>query len=505
MFCLTLALFLSLSLLGHAGPVGEDPPAPLPHVFFRDIGATITTRGTAHLVAEVDIFGLLTHIQTTSDQLTAFQTWHYQVGRATPWVPRKLEQLHHLDSQVTSLLHIGDGNAPRLQKRFLAEIFGITGTIFGIWNTIQLESIKSEVQKQGNAISSLFHEVQDQQTRLHDHATAINGLKTAVAQMVETQKKSYEEHTINSIFTDAISSLTTHVMELTQIVDALLHKQFSVAIIKPGEFGKIIMKIRNRAEAQGYNLLTRTDAEAYQCDASFLVTGTGITAFLHLPLAKKSDHLTIFEYLPVPVAAGDHHHITVVPDHPIIAITEDRQGFITMSLPDLQRCQRLGSLYLCDHANIKAKVSLTTGFDEEKDATLCIYFLWTQDFEKVKKACTTHIHARRNFGLAISGNQYVFVSAEPHQGTLTCHGRKQTQFSAYDISVVEVPAGCVAETGYYKATGAIDLDAQAPVHSFQWPKSPKELIADIVGGHHHPLRRRGHHGMQSPKNQRRET
>ena len=85
------------------------------------------------------------------------------------------------------------------------------------------------------------------------------------------------------------------------------------------------MLLEASAEAleRGYELLVKNPSGAHQCPTSYITTPTGtIIAFLHIPLAKIGDTMTVFEYLRVPNRVTDGLYMTVEPEHAIIA-TDD--------------------------------------------------------------------------------------------------------------------------------------------------------------------------------------
>src|SRR5208282_552839 len=55
--------------------------------------------------------------------------------------------------QVTNLASSTDG----MQKRFIAELLGLEGVAFGVYNTIHLASLDAKVDSQGRIITAIVH------------------------------------------------------------------------------------------------------------------------------------------------------------------------------------------------------------------------------------------------------------------------------------------------------------------------------------------------------------
>ena len=471
-----MLLLSTLLVLGaFAGAEGGNPE----HVFFAQRGKTAAFSGYVHVAVSLD----LTQIKNNIDVITRFVVHLQEKGEGTnqgrPVLIRHLDELAKLDLQLQSYAEMGDPLEGERSRRFLDLLLGIGNTILGLYNQYEIQELKGQVVAQADAITDIFHELDAQQVTLGEH-----GLR--IATLEETAKLTWIELTDLAQYFNAVElvgslveAVRMQVDNVGAVFDALMVQRLSVKSVTKGAMAGMLKQAKVDAAKKGYEVLPTNAAEAHQCPCSFASAGLKVTAFLHLPLAKKEDMMTVYEYLSVPVVVSKEVHMTVFPENAIIAINDARTEFITMTLTKLAACTKMGAVYVCPDNGSKHKAARVAEFDGDLDTDLCTFFLLTGEQEQISKACAVHVHAPKSKRYELSGTEYVVVEKEDRQGTLTCHGKGSEWIQLNGATRVTVPPGCQFETSTGISRGSLNLALNVTPVAFAWSVDPVSLLQGL--------------------------
>lgn len=469
---LVYALVLSLPVLDTAAAEEDDH-----HVFFRRKGYTVTTRGNMHVSITMDVSALRDQLQAVAQRIVFLEKQNRPTGQVT--LKRHKASVDKLLEILAGLLQLGDKITDR-QKRQLFDLFGIAGTILGAYNTYELHQLQGQVDAQGEVVNDLIYDV-------HANSIAINEQNLAIAHLEKVAADTADALSDFEVYEDDVGAIAS-VIEVSRqqtsdtqaIFDSLLNKRLSVKALTRGGMTYLLQRVQEKADVYGYEMLPRSEADAYQCEASFIITDDAkVVIFLHIPLSKIGDRLTVFEYLPIPIDVDENHHMSVHPRHAVIATDDKREFFVTMPVSTLATCSKLGAYYLCANTNAKTKAVRRTEFDGEEDDDLCPWFLLTQNQKAIATACPVHIHKKQSAHFAINMNQFVVVEKEVQQGRLACHKQEAQHILVSGPTWVTVNSGCTFETKNTLITGGLDIALNATPISYQWDESPQSIFADI--------------------------
>jgi hypothetical protein len=350
----------------------------------------------------------------------------------------------------------------------------IIGSIYGLIDKARMKRLRDkEVAR-----------VDDLYVQIAPLRSGLAATKVALADLYddfhEAERVAYENantYTLQQIWDLHFHIVSAQVDQVVNTMEGLLHGELHHQTLDEGEMEDTLTAVRTEARHTGYQVMVNNAAEAYQCQASFLMEGDGFFVFLHLPLAKLDDHMTIYEFVPVPMFLTDTQYLQIRPLDDIIAVDAKRTYFFTMNAAQLNACQRIGDLRLCDNANLQTRKSILDSYNGERNHHLCIWFLLNRDYAQVKQACEVHLVLPTDQGFQIGGTDFVFVSARPTVGHLICAGSLDSrQKNLEHVTRVTVPPGCTFETPHQTATGILDQSTAKSI-SYQWPLAdPKDLL-----------------------------
>lgn len=446
------------------------------HVFFRQRGKTVSTKGYIHISVEMNFTSIMSNIKVVDDFIHKLQGADKHHGQAV--LERHRDELAKLKAQLQSYLDLPQPLTKR-EKRQLDLLFGIGNTLFGLYNQYEITELQGQVAAEETAITDIIHKLDDQDATLHDYGLRITRLEQT-SQITAIELTDFEWY-VDGVETVAsfVETLRWQVEMAGTVTNALMDQKLAVQAVTQGAMMKMLKEADKSAEERGYELLPNNAAEAHQCPCSFIIKGGIITAFLHLPLAKTGDIMVVYEYLSVPLAVDQGLQITVHPEHAVIATNQARTEFMTMTTTALTACDKRGAFFVCPDANGKHRAGKVAQFDGEKDQSLCPWFLLTQDQDAVRKACTVEVHKRQSQFFELSGTEFVFLEKDPHQGALACRGQETRWIQVGAATRITVPPGCTFTTDTAIATGVLNLALNSTPITFAWDDTPETLLAGL--------------------------
>ena len=457
----------------------QGTATPDHHVFFKERGITITSQGAIHVAVSLDFTEIEENLLTVLRFTESMDAWlAYAAQGGGLELARCRDEIKKLLSKIRAYQQLGEALSTR-DKRFLGLLLGAVGTLWGAYNTGQINQLQAHQETQATAISDLFHEVDVQHKILNKYGLVLKKVVNSTY-ILAADLTSFEKY---KQAVDMITSLTEggrmQVQDAAAMIDGLMQQRLSVACLNPGEMRTLLRGAQTIAQEKGYTLLARSVADAYQTRTSFRTNGSHITAIVHLPLEHTEDELQVLEHIPVPVEVEKGVFMTVLPEHAVIATDHNRTTFVTMTLTTLSACSRQGAYYLCDEINTKHRMGKVRQYHGERDATMCTWFLLTEDIANVRKACPIMLHQAQSEVFQVSGTEFIFVEEAEHMAKLECRGQKAIWQRLTGATRVTVPAGCQFTSDTSIATGRFDTAGNSTVVSYAWNLHPSQLVAEL--------------------------
>jgi hypothetical protein len=372
-----------------------------------------------------------------------------------------------------------EGEADR-SKRSPVQIASATfGAATGLYKIWQLRKMKKKMLALEGKVADLTMMAQDHEVTLGIIGGRLTNLETWAASIERRVQDNDEATRVQFYVEQHFTEVARQVDEAAQIMDLLLAGQLSHLAIKPTAMNDILRKMSTSATADGHTLLVRTAAEAFQARCSFLPTDTGVFAILHVPMAKTGEVMDLWHLVGTPIAISPVLHMTVHTDFNVIAMSEDKAAFRTMTMAELTVCDKRAAYHYCRAGNIHTKSNILKTYNGEVDDRLCAYFVFEARYAQIRTACRFHVAKPTNQGFLLSGNKAVFVGATPQQGTTKCPGQVTGNFIVDGITTIKVAEGCVAETDYFSVTGEAEPDTATAERTLSWPTSNEPLWRGI--------------------------
>ncbi|MCK5806018.1 MAG: hypothetical protein KAI66_24515, partial [Lentisphaeria bacterium] len=285
----------------------------------------------------------------------------------------------------------------------------------------------------------------------------------------------------------AANSLARREIEIAEeALAAVLSGKLSQSALSTMDVYRISEAIREFAEPKGLTPLATFFTAWLQLPASFVSTPTGFSLLLHIPMVHQGSEMNIFrkENLPLPMSA--EYNLEIDSHYDYLAVSADGQRFRALSRADLEDCTKIGDFYACVRGNVARKPPKGDAWTMPgKDPEVCIWALYSQEYDLAKRRCDMHVSARINAVRQLSPGTFVVSTNDAHQGRISCrdHGNETRRtFSAGRTTTITLQPGCLAETDSHAFAGVDSGFSRSTddwTVSFTWPEMAHKLSGGL--------------------------
>jgi hypothetical protein len=454
-----------------------------PMAYFTHIGQTISTKGNAHIVTEVNITAIRSAISDarrtifSAYSLAGITKAHFSLGTGssiqTPEAGTRIQQLNKMDDALRTLQMFDKGvTATGRSKRFdpFTLASGIIGLGFNIYSTVRLEQIVAKQQTMQDALDHTMIRVTAHDKMLEKITIAQSALRATIM-TIDQEVATMEAHRIvMASIDDQLAEIQTSVDRATAAMAAAMMHRTSTTLLSTEELLRAARDLDREVTKQGYRVLTSEIQQIYQCSTSILFTDAGFTIITHIPTGRQDDMLQLYRYNSIPILLDNDTLFYTRPENDVLAISDhidnDEQRYQLLQEAHLAGCEKLGTTYACDHSNVARKMS---GLDRHEDGN-CIIHIFKSDEEAIAKHCVGEITPLKDDAIDLGDNTFLFLNKRNHGGKVICTDPPSYKdFTARMVMVKQLQSSCTAHTDTYEATASTDISIQVQGRTVYWP------------------------------------
>jgi hypothetical protein len=456
-------------------------------VFFRHRGFTVSTLGYVHIHMHVNASRAIHHMDEVIEMLNVVQLAAGNPAQRdvkkkwlTPVTRVLSEEVRRVRNKVRMIIRSAGGDPRGLarQKRFLAMLGALAGTFLGALNTAQIYQLQSRLQGVSNVQGTLIHQMRADQLTLRDHAEHLN----ALGAWSREHSRLAEEQARDEAHAHLASTMAKRAQdegeEMVDILTALMNHRIHPTLFTEEGLDETWDTMMKSAASAGYMPIPQHQSDLFQCDASFRATEKGgLDVFIHVPVARRDDVMSVYEHVAVPMAVSDKTLAKLQPAEEVVAWARDGRSYRTMTKAALAACQAFGTMHLCEENTAEL-------IQQGRENDNCVVNLYKRDYPGIRRTCPLSLEPVRDQALEVDGRRFVFISRRDHRGRTQCSNNTMRTFSADRISVLELDPGCQAETEGARATAALDIELELNHYGYSFPdqESPKRLLAEVDVG-----------------------
>ena len=396
-------------------------------------------------------------------------------------------------------------------KRFalVAGIIGtaLLGTFLGIFSATEISSLKSRL----NDLESKHDLLVQVSSR---HTLQIAELSDKLAKVTELAQYMIRYHPamLHAQLTSIIDEFEFALDHMYDTFQHLQHHRLAVGTLTPLQLQLLHDTAEKLASEYQLSLLTQKPGDYLQIEVSFVRVNRDALAFVHIPCIPALSLLTMYRYVPFPIALPNEAphtsptiHDALYPSHlvsqdPLMELSLNRSFLNTSHLDaliirpeaeiiavdkshrfriidnsELAACIIRNHFFICDHLQV-----LRT--DPEN---FCLGSLYLRHEVGVRRSC----HFQRSLLLEtvyqVTGSDYLVYSPVPFTTRLTCLNGTHLPLFLHQITRISIPNGCSAQLRQNIITSGQSLRTKALPLVFTWHWNPLSFPADMLDQAHH--------------------
>jgi len=521
----TFLLWLLLANVLGAQP--EPPPSPqewrISNLTFKAEGALSITRDLGHLYAELDIIGrlrshnqLVKHLQTaytdassaadTRDEMTAVNTTFLELRSSTNAIAEQFqmiclaisceEEANVLDVPELSSVMRGRKIQPhqtgketkkpansRPERQAIA--LALLGIGISLFDTLETRLLRDELF-QARPVKHLKSLLTTYKEHIDANERSIKDL-LEFATVVTTWKHNEE---VTNWLLSTWQHVNSYQVELSRwlsdLITLVLSRKVPPGLFTLEELRRAFFVLKQEADHKNLRVAYETLQDIFSAPTSFVSRSGKIDLMIHIPLSSQ-DPFQLYRSLETPIQTADGALVIPLLEKNYLAIDPSLSEYVELDSSDLEACQKLNHIYLCD---IGLSLKTTT-----KSCLLDLYLGYAED---IQQHCTFSHHIAHDMITVIAEDTILVTPAQkPVYLHFECVSGRDLQLIHFP-EVVKVPPSCVASTprAIFTTTSGYDLRVsfvERPVHGFNYSASQLRypplvnLVTNLVPTNSNPL------------------
>ena len=381
---------------------------------------------------------------------------------------------------------------------------GFLGTIFGIFNQIEMHHIESHVSQLESSQNMLIQVS-------HKNTQNINALKAEISHLdsIITTLIRYNPALVYAKLMSQIDDVADYLDSLLDTVQQLQHQKLSIKLLSLHQLHILFQSVQNSAKQHNWSLLIRNPQDIFQLDVSYIRKNSDVIIMVHVPCLTDSHLLTIYRYanLPLPVSALPNTSLTnatllhvtpiltihdilaqfshpamsapaqealhFVPETELIAIGRNdgsSHRYKLLSHADLTACVQRNHVFLCEGHQV-----LRTDLEGS-----CLGAIYLQSEKGVRENCEITRKPLRETVFQISATDHLVVSPYPHTSQITCNNGSHYPIRIRTTSRIRINPGCSLKLFNHTLRSDQSIRIKPEPLVFQWDFDPLALPSELM-------------------------
>ena len=353
------------------------------------------------------------------------------------------------------------------KKRFFDILFGLTGTLFGIANSIAIASINTQIATATARTDMLIDITQIHDDHLHNIDHQLANIRDVLQDFVN-----YNPVVLSTTAQTMIKRLEDVIKRIENSVSQAQLHRLSPLTLSNEVLLSIQSHIVNFAKQNSYKSFVTHISDLFQIETSFVFQPNNLTfnILLHVPLVKPEFLLTLNQYIPFPLSqdfSANHSLTPAVGSADIIAVG-NLNTFKIVSQSDLTSCHRLGDTYFCKGRNVL----------QTKMGGTCLGAIFIKDLAGMKSFCKFEITPLEEQVFQLSRNKWQVFSKTHFTTAKVCDGSVTPLAIGYSTSVQLNPSCKVRLQSHILYAEQEDTVSIEPIH-FTWAWNVSAIFPNI--------------------------
>ena len=385
-------------------------------------------------------------------------------------------------------------------KRFIVEAAfatGVLGTFLGLFNTYEMEKIRSSMSKLEDAHNLLVQVSETQQHQIRGLEIGLEHLNDVFTLLIKNSPT-----LLYAKINDQLLALQDNIADLKDTLQMLQLQKLSTSLLTATQLANIYSEITAFAQINKLQPLTSKPQDLYQLETSYLRIKNELLIVVHVPCSNPANLLTIYRYVPFPIPVLPKHsyktfddidtiqdifdlqnpargsnspstptegiHFTTNTNSDLIAIGKNSNGknrYLLLSSPDLNSCTKRSQAYICERHQVTRSDLLGS----------CLGSLYMQSAVGVQANCLIGRVSLQEQVYQISNTDHIVYTPVPITTQIACNNGSYFNLKIKNTKQIHIPEGCSVDLTNHTITSDFNIRTTATSVHFEWDFDPLSL------------------------------
>lgn len=342
----------------------------------------------------------------------------------------------------------------------------VAGTIFGIYNTVQINAIWDsidKIEKRMIAYEELFNDVTKDIVELQDEVHGIL-LKQLIDSAFDTGLLVARLRTQYAMF-EARVDRYFDAMQFAKM------RRLALNYLDEPTLKRIYTQAKYRARQVNCNLLIRQPSDLFELELSYTYDGRKVYLMLHIPIAPAESNFRLYRLHTFPLPfTNDTFLIPDVQEHLLGISNTNHRYAVQYSLMDLQSCHQMARIFLCERNGNLFKYPEDT----------CLGALYQQKYEDARNLCSFHLEPAREYVRQLKDNWYLIYTEVALTVPTICANKSYSEIHIRaGASKFHLTAGCTADLPRHRLVSDLSVLIPQDYIQFEMEWDPTTFLPDI--------------------------
>jgi len=332
---------------------------------------------------------------------------------------------------------------------------GIFGTFMGIYNAVQMEKLRRDLNGVIETQNRVMEVVEDHQQQINDlnHEMAELKLRFRLFDAINMPL-------IQAQLNDGLEMIKANLEQATHAIQQAHHHRLSIDYFDPETLKYVYDTVTFQAAESKYLLLTRFPSDLFQLELSYLFDGINVVLFLHIPMVPQDSLLTLYRLRPFPIPFSPTMALLPKPTSSLLALSSSVPRAMThIDHADLIDCHSVNQVYLCErHGVLKSHIKSS-----------CLGALFEQDIETAQQVCDLELVPYEEAVLQLKNNWFLIYSPTMYTSYIQCfNSSSSAKAIKVRVNQIYVDPSCKMTLTNHTLTSDLSMKLDAEITYFQW-------------------------------------
>ena len=346
----------------------------------------------------------------------------------------------------------------RRSKRLAGAIalpLAIAATAMGIYNTEQINFLKTELGKLQDSQDRLFDIMYRHESMLEEISNAIQETAAAMVAILI-----FNPALFSARLTRIENQIRTKLTKTTHALQSGLIRKLAVDYLTPGEIRLVFDELVETAKRLKCDLLIDHHSDLFQMETSLLFDGQDAHLLVHVPMVPHKALLRLYKLHPIPLPLDVGHFLIPDVKNDVLAISaNDNRYALQLSSMDLLGCYRANQLFMCDRFGV-----LSRGYNDT-----CLGSLYNQQFEAAQHLCKFEVAPITERVYQLKKHHFLIYLPKALTLPIKCrNGTTTERHLSKGHQEVFISPGCEAEFDKHRIMTDSSITFPADIIHFEW-------------------------------------